>query len=103
MNADCRVFCSYAYPVHYVRRQRNRHETYLFDAETIRCGYLLHIMMSDKPLVIAVSFFGLALILAHVISFVTDSRFWGLCTYPAAWVIMIVFMMIRHWRGSRKD
>ncbi|RMA44624.1 hypothetical protein CI601_07555 [Bifidobacterium sp. wkB344] len=52
---------------------------------------------SDKPQDIAVSFFALALILAHVISFVTGSRFWGLCTYPAAWLIMIIFMVIRHW------
>ena len=53
---------------------------------------------SDKPQDIAVNFFALALILAHVISFATGSRFWGLCTYPAAWLIMIVFMMVRHWR-----
>lgn len=59
--------------------------------------------MTNKPLATAVSFFGLALILAHVISFVTDSRFWGLCTYPAVWVIMIIFMMIGHWRGNGRN
>lgn len=55
---------------------------------------------SDKPQVIAVRFFALALILAHVISFATGSQFWGLCTYPAVWLMMIVFMMVRHWRGN---
>ena len=52
---------------------------------------------SDKPQVIAVRFFALALILAHVISFATGSQFWGLCTYPVVWLMMIVFMMVRHW------
>lgn len=55
--------------------------------------------MFDKSIVIAVSFFGLALIIAHIISFVTDSQFWGLCTYPAAWVMMIIFMAIER-RGK---
>ena len=57
---------------------------------------------SDNPLVISCQFFALALILAHVISFVTGSQFWGLCMYPAAWLIMIIFMVIRHWLRTKK-
>ena len=55
---------------------------------------------SDKPQVVAVRFFALALILAHVISFATGSQFWGSCTYPVAWLMMIVFMMVRDWRRN---
>lgn len=59
--------------------------------------------MSNKSISMAVSFFGLALILAHVIWFVTGSQFWGLCTYPAAWVIMIIFMAIeRRWKRDEE-
>ncbi|KFF30619.1 hypothetical protein BBOMB_1483 [Bifidobacterium bombi DSM 19703] len=58
--------------------------------------------MSNKPLTIAVSFFAVALILAHIISFVTGSQFWGTCTYPAVWVVMIIFMAIEsRWKHDK--
>lgn len=60
-------------------------------------------MMSNKPIGIAVSFLGLALILAHIISFVTHSQFWALCTYPVAWVAMIIFMAIERRGKHDKD
>ena len=59
--------------------------------------------LSDKPLVIFIRFFAVALILAHVISFVTGSHFCGLCTYPAAWLTMIIFMMVEHHRQKGED
>ena len=59
--------------------------------------------LSDKPLVMAVSFFAVALILAHVISFATGSQFCGLCTYPAAWLTMIIFMMVGHHQRKGKE
>ena len=59
--------------------------------------------LSDKPLVIAVIFYAVALILAHVISFATGSQLCGLCTYPAVWLTMIIFMMVGHHRRKGKD